>query len=79
MMETWVAGDWIFFGLVVLLVFCVCMAIAQGAYMGLNAHLKELNRELNEIHLRVNKLERQVRKLKGEADGRKKPKEAQER
>lgn len=40
MMETWTAGDWVFFGLVVFLVFCLCMAITQSAYMELNACLK---------------------------------------
>ena len=79
MMENWVVGDWVFFGLAVLLVFCVCMAISQSACAGLNTYLKDQDRELNELHLRVNKLERQVDKLKEKKREPKKPKEAQER
>lgn len=64
MMETWTTGDWVFLGLVVLMIFCVCMAVAQGAYMGLNAHLKEQSREISELQYRVRKLEKKLKKKK---------------
>ena len=68
MMETWTTGDWVFFGLVVLLIFCVCMAIAQSAYMGLNACLKEQSREINELQSRVRKLEKKLKKKKEDSE-----------
>ena len=68
MMETWTTGDWVFFGLVILLVFCVCIAIAQSAYMGLNAHLKELSREMNDLQLRMRKLEKKLKKKKEDSE-----------
>lgn len=68
MMETWTTGDWVFFGLVILLVFCVCMAIAQSGYMGLNAYLKEQSREINELQSRVRKLEKKLKKKKEDSE-----------